>query len=63
MARVRPKDALKVFPGGLTKLYEIIRRIPSSFFDSTRLSRINLESAANPKPAGPRDTPRKPAAR
>jgi hypothetical protein len=46
---VRPRDALKVFPGGLTKLYQMMNegRVESRKVDGMRL--VNLESAANPK--------------
>jgi hypothetical protein len=45
----RPKEALAVFPGGLTKLYELIAsgRVVSKKVDGMRL--VDLESAANPK--------------
>ena len=45
----RPKEALKVFPGGMTKLYEMIGqgRIRSMKVDGMRL--VDLEDAANPK--------------
>jgi hypothetical protein len=46
---VRPRDALRVFPGGQTKLYEMMKngRVESRKVDGMRL--VNLESAANPK--------------
>ena len=45
----RPKEALKVFPGRMTKLYEMIGqgRIRSMKVDGMRL--VDLEDAANPK--------------
>jgi hypothetical protein len=45
----RPREALAVFPGGLTKLYEMMSdgRVESKKVDGMRL--VNLESAANPK--------------
>ena len=45
----RPKEALEVFPGGMTKLYEMIGqgRIRSIKVDGMRL--VNLEDAANPQ--------------
>ena len=45
----RPKEALKVFPGGMTKLYEMISqgRIRTMKVDGMRL--VDLEDAANPQ--------------
>jgi hypothetical protein len=44
----RPKEALEVFPGGLTKLYEMMNagRIRSRKLDGMRL--VHLGDAANP---------------
>ena len=46
---VRPKEALKVFPGGLTTLYRFMNegRVENRKVDGMRL--VNIESAANPK--------------
>jgi hypothetical protein len=44
----RPKEALAVYPGGMTKLYEDIKTgaVKSKKYGGMRL--IDLESAANP---------------
>lgn len=45
----RPREALAVFPGGMTKLYEMLAdgRVKSKKIDGMRL--VDLESAANPE--------------